>query len=597
VGGDSIGGAIIVNSKAPRFAAAGEGLLTTGELGAFYRSNGEAHGVNLAATLANENLSITYSASTAQSKNYTSAKDFKAGTTATWTTAGSHWLPGNEVGSSAYKTQNQSLSLALRNDNHLFDFKIGLQHMPYQGFANQHMDLTDNSSRQLNFGYTGNYAWGRLQARVYNEQTHHKMDFAEDKLYWYGGAHNVAGMPMETKGTNTGVLVKADINLSARDIVRVGAEYQRYRLNDWWAPVANSMMMSPNTFWNINNGQRDRFDVFAEWEAQWNPQWLSLVGLRSSTVKMDSGTVQGYNVGSYGADAASFNASNRARTDNNIDLTALTRYTRDASQSFEAGYARKTRSPSLYERYTWSTNGMAMTMNNWVNDGNGYLGDVNLKPEVAHTFSFTADLHDAAQTDWGIKATPHYSIVDNYIDARCRTACTANQFNYLQLINRDARLYGLDLSGFAALGRLDGIGSFTGKGVIGYVRGKDSTTGDNLFNIMPFNARLVLEHRQGNWTNTVEEILVAAKNDVSQVRNEMKTGAYALLNLRSSYETKQYRIDIGVENALNRQYALPLGGAYIGQGTTMSLNGAGAPYGVPMPGMGRSLYAGFNLKF
>ena len=68
-------------------------------------------------------------------------------------------------------------------------------------------------------------------------------------------------------------------------------------------------------------------------------------------------------------------------------------------------------------------------------------------------------------------------------------------------------------------------------------------------------------------------------------------------NLRSSYEHKQFRVDIGLENALNKQYSLPLGGAYIGQGATMSLNGAGAPYGLPVPGMGRSLYAGVSVKF
>ncbi|MCE1242842.1 TonB-dependent receptor plug domain-containing protein [Oryzomicrobium sp.] len=598
LGGDSIGGTIVVNSKGPRFANPGEGLLTTGELGTFYRSNGDAKGANASATFANENLSVTYSGSTAESKNYRAARDFKPGTNATFTTAGTHWIAGDEVGSSAYKTENQSLGVALRNENHLIDFKVGFQHIPYQGFPNQHMDMTDNKSTQVNLGYTGKFGWGTLQARVYNEETRHKMNFAEDKVYWYGMGmnRNVAGMPMDTKGRNTGALVKADIALSERDTLRVGSEYQRYRLSDWWAPVANSMMMSPNTFQNINDGQRNRFDVFAEWEALWSPKWLTLAGLRSSTVKMDTGAVQGYNA-MYGADAARFNATDRAKTDNNIDATALVRFTPDALQTYEGGFSRKTRSPSLYERYTWSTNGMAMTMNNWVNDGNGYVGDVNLKPEVANTLSFSADLHDASQKEWGVKATPYYSKVDNYIDAKCLTTCAPNKFNYLKLVNAEARLFGIDLSGFAKLGRIDGVGEFTGKGVIGYVNGKNTSTGDRLYNIMPFNARLSIEHRLGNWTNTVEEVLVSAKNDVSQVRNEMKTAGYGLLNLRSSYDAKHYRIDIGIENVLNKQYALPLGGAYIGQGTTMSLNGADARYGIPVPGMGRSLYAGLNLKF
>jgi hypothetical protein len=36
---------------------------------------------------------------------------------------------------------------------------------------------------------------------------------------------------------------------------------------------------------------------------------------------------------------------------------------------------------------------MAMTMTNWFGDGNGYVGNIDLKPEVAHTLSATADWH------------------------------------------------------------------------------------------------------------------------------------------------------------------------------------------------------------
>lgn len=597
LGGDSIGGAIVVGSKAPRFARAGEGMLTTGEVGAFYRSNGNAHGVNASVTAANENLSVNYSGSTAQSDNYKAAKAFKPGTVATFTRAGDHWIAGDEVGSSSYKTENHALGVAHRSGNHLFDFKAGFQHIPYQGFPNQHMDMTENRSAQLNLGYTGEFGWGTLVTRVYNEQTRHKMDFLDDKLYWYGAARNVAGMPMDTDGRNIGVSVKADVTLTERDLLRVGGELQRYRLSDWWPPVANSMMMSPDTFRNINNGKRDRFDLFAEWEAEWSPAWTTLAGIRSDTVRMDAGSVQGYNAMGYGNDAARFNASERRKTDNNINLTALARYIPNADQTFEGGYSRKSRSPSLYERYVWSTNGMAMTMNNWINDGNGYVGDISLKPEVAHTLSFTMDLHDGADSGWEFKVTPYFTRVDNYIDAQCLTTCTPGRFNYLKVANRDAELVGLDLSGSAELGSFANFGSFTGKGVISYVSGKDKTTGDRLYNIMPLNARLTLEHRMGNWTSTVEQILVSAKKEVSQVRNEIRTGGYGLLNLRASYETKAYRIDIGIENALDKFYALPLGGAYIGQGTTMSLNGAGAPYGVAVPGTGRSLYAGITVKF
>lgn len=622
VGGDSIGGTIQVDSAAPEFAAGGETLLK-GQAGAFYRSNGNAQGGSLSATIAGEKLSMAYSGSTAQSDNYDAAKNFKASTA---TSRGTHTLPLDEVGSTAYKTTNHALGFALRHENHLVELKLGLQDIPYQGFPNQSMDMTGNDSKQINLRYTGQYQWGALEARAYNEKTRHKMDFFADKQYWYGTASTVAGvtgmpcspisttcaagMPMDTEGKTTGAQAKADILLSERDILRVGGEYQRYRLNDWWVPSGAGMW--PNTFWNINNGERDRLDFFGEWEARWNPQWISQLGVRSDTVKMNTGTVQGYSAtgmmgAQYVAESNTFNTSNRQRTDHNWDLTALARYTPNNTQALEAGFARKTRSPNIYERYTWSTGGMAMAMNALVNDGNGYRGNLTLRPEVAYTLSATADWHDAAQEQWGLKVTPYYTHVQDYIDVRrCTSAygsctgvnpTTTTRFVNLEFVNQSARLYGMDVSGHFPLAKTGDYGNFTAKGALNYTDGKNQTTGDNLYNIMPLNAKLAVVQQWGNWTNTVEGHLVDAKTKVSQVRNEMKTGGYGLLNLRSSYEWKQVRLDVGVENILDKFYAHPLGGAYIGQGATMSSNGTNAPYGVPVPGMGRSVYAGATLKF
>ena len=149
--------------------------------------------------------------------------------------------------------------------------------------------------------------------------------------------------------------------------------------------------MSPNTFWNINNGRRYDLGTFAEWERKWDSKWTTLLGVRNDTVWMDTGNVQGYNTSMYGADAALFNAEKHARTDINFDATALARYQADLWTAFEGGYSMKTRSPSLYERYDWSTNAMAAEMNGWAGDGNRYVGNINLKPETAHTLSVSYD--------------------------------------------------------------------------------------------------------------------------------------------------------------------------------------------------------------
>ena len=610
VGGDSIAGTILVNSAAPEFAKAGEGSLLKGQAGAFYRSNGKGRGANLSATLANEMFSVNYSGSTAQADNYTAGGSFKPAGLSEGT---SEWLDGDEVGSSQYKSENQSLGFALRYAEHLLELKFGYQHIPYQGFPNQRMDMTLNDSHQVNLRYLGQYGWGSLEARAYHDDTRHKMNFLGDKLQLTGMMANPAGMPMDTEGKTTGALLKADILASERDLLRVGGEYQKYHLNDWWEPISPVVTMpmagmKGSTFWNINDGKRDHLDIFGEWEARWSDQWLSQLGLRSSTVWMDTGDVQGYNVMLYGNPAnpdsipGAFNAADRSKTDHNLDLTALLRFTPDSRQTWEAGFARKTRSPNLYERYAWSTNNaMAMNMVNWFGDGNGYVGNLDLKPEVANTVSATAAWHDAAREQWGFNVTPYYTYVQDYIDARrcsggtgmspCQGSnlSSTTGFVYLQFVNQSARLYGADISGHFPVLQGGALGKVKMTGVLSYVRGKNPDTDDNLYHIMPLNAKLALVQQSGPWTNTLEGVCVDAKTQVSSVRNELETSGYGLLNLRSSYQWKQLRFDVGVENVFNRLYDSPLGGAYLGQRPMV--------YGTAVPGMGRSIYAGANLQF
>ncbi|NTV14508.1 MAG: TonB-dependent receptor [Desulfobulbaceae bacterium] len=618
MGGDSIGGSIVVNSPAPEFAKPGAAPIFTGTAGAFYRSNGNGAGANLSTTAASEYFSLRYSGSVAQSANYHSAKDFKAAGPAA---VDRGWLDGDEVGSSSYKSWNHAAVVGWHTDNHLLQLNLGIQEIPYEGFPTQRMDMTDNYSEQINLSYTGQYSWGTLDARLYNDLTKHEMDFADDKQYFYGSASTILapGMPMNTEGRNTGLVVKGEIQLSERDLLKTGIEGQRYRLDDWWPPSPSVLPagytvggMAPDTFWNINNGKRDRLALFAEWEAQWNPRLLSQLGVRSDTVMMDTGTVHGYNTMMYNGaplfPATAFNNRDRQRTDYNYDATALARYTPDAPLAVELGYSRKTRSPNLYERYSWSVNMMAMEMINFNGDGNYYVGNLDLKPEVANTFSITTDFNDDKPEHWGLKITPYYTSVQDYIDVRrCPTSVcgdkpsvqanlTASQgFVSLQFVNVDAQLYGVDVSGHVQLANTEAFGSFTASGLINYVQGENKTTDDNLYNIMPLNAKVAVSHRLGGLTSTVEGQFVDAKTQVSSVRDEVKTAGYGLMNLRSSYEWRSIRLDVGVDNALNKQYDLPLGGAYVGQGPTMS--GSAIPWGVPVPGMGRSLYAAINITF
>ena len=602
VGGDSLGGTIIVNSAKPEFAAAGAGNLVKGQIGSFYRSNNNAQGANISATFATETFSANYSGSTSKADNYEAGKNFKT-TNVTGRTG--HTLALDEVGSTAYETRNQTLGLAFKSGNHLVEAKFGYQNMPEQLYPNQRMDLLDNEQKHINLRYLGEYDWGALEARAYNETVDHYMDFGPDKKFLYTVGNTTQGMPMNTKGKTTGVSVKGDVKLSEQDVLRLGTEYQHYALQDWWPAVVGSMGMGPNDFININDGERERSAVFAEWEKRITADFTTLAGLRYEQVKTSAGMVHGYNSSTapivisgmdmmnQKRDAVAFNNSDRNKTDNNWDVTAMGRYVANPNTDLEFGVARKVRSPNLYERYTWSTADMMTIMNNTVGDGNGYLGDVNLKSEKAYTVSTTLDWH-AANRDWELKATPYYTHVTDYIDAVQLTP-TTNAFTSLRYTNQSARLYGLDVTGHMPLAQT-GAGLFALKGLLNYTNGENRATGDDLYNIMPLNGKLTLTHNYQAWDSALELQMVKAKDHTSDARNEIKTAGYSLINLRSSYNWKQARLDFGVENLFDKHYYLPLGGAYVGQGATMGMQNSPIGWGTAVPGMGRSVNVGLTLK-
>lgn len=595
VGGDSLGGTIQVESAPPVFADADEGYVVAGRMGAFYRSNGHVHGSEVSATWATEALSLSYRGNESKADNYVAGHGFKP------QASGSEMgepIPSSVVGSTAYRPINQNLALAWRLDNHLLQVDWWSQHVAFEGYPNQRMDMTDNQNASVNLRYRGVFDWGTLDVRGFTQHTHHQMDMGPDR-YSYG-----TGMPMLTKADTHGGSAKVGWSLSDQDVLRAGAEVQLHTLYDWWPPVGGTM--GPRAFWNVDYGRRDKGDGFVEWERYVDDRWTTIVGARYTLVNADAAAVQGYDnsLGMWGTDAARFNARGEHRhVDHNWDLTALARYTPSVASSLEFGFARKTRSPSLYQRYPWSTNAMAALMNNYVGDGNGYVGNEDLRPEVAHTLSVALEQREEADDRWGLKASTYLTQIDGYIDARrCNFGqCGADNvsktqgFVLLQYVNQSAHLMGVDLSGDLALLRSSTWGRITGVAKLGWIKGENTTTSDGLYNIMPLNGKVGLKQRLGKWSHELEWVVVDTKRRVSDVRNEIRTPGYALANWRGSYEWPKARIDLGIENLFNRFYALPLGGAYVGQGSSMSTGTI--PWGVQVPGMGRSLNVAVNLKY
>lgn len=611
VGGDSLGGSIIAESLPPEFLTSA-GAEFSGEVGGFYRSNNNARGANLKVSYLTDTTLLSYSGNWSKADNYTAADKFK-----TQTASGrpDHQLALDKVGSSAYETQNHSLRLAWQlNQNNSIDARLNYQDMPQQLYPNQRMDLLDNEQINLNLAWHRETDWGQLTTRFYHEKVDHMMDFGPDKQYWYGSNAMMgmpctpirfmgdplgtcaAGMPMYSESDNNGLTVKADYYLAANDVMRIGLELQQYALDDYWTPSGGGM--GPGTFLNINNGQRDRIAIYAEREHATSANWLLMYGLRYENVAMQTDEVEGYANGASAPgmqmmQAAAFNSGSRSSTDHNVDVTLVARYQASEALNIEFGYAHKVRSANLYEKYTWSSWMMAAGMNNLVGDGNGYVGNAALEPEQAHTVSASITWQDAQQN--AITLTNYYTYIADYIDAvAAGTQWMPDRFNVLRYANQSARIYGTDVSGTWHISH-GKSGHWQLDGSLSATSAENKDTGSGLYQVIPVQGSLTLSHQYDGWHSSLEWALASSKEKVSDIRNEIQTAGYGLLNLQVSHQWQSFRIDAGVENLLDKFYFNPTGGAYTGQGMTMSLNGI--PYGIAVPGMGRAVYAGVQWQF
>lgn len=578
LGGDSIAGTITVASRPPLFARSAGEIATEASVAAAYRSVSRGTAGSVAAAIGSDRLSFGVTAAVDHASSY---KDGN----------------GNKVRSTLYESHNQALTFGLRGDGHALTVKAGHQTIPYQGFVNQYMDMVGNHANHLNIGYKGELGLGRLEARLYWQDVKHEMGFFSPE--------KTGTMPMKTRGEDIGYALKADLPLTSQHTARIGHEFHRFTLDDRWPPVPGSMMMEPLTFININDGRRERLALFGELESKWDSRWTTLLGVRGERVRTDTDPVQPYSYMAMmmmpnpdAAAALAFNARDRARRDNNIDVTTLARFEPEPTQSYEFGYARKTRSPNLYERYAWGRGTMAMTMIGWFGDANGYVGDPDLKPEVAHTVSATASWHDAERRQWEFAATPYYTYVRDYIGVNRigtfnpRMAMGATRA-LLQFANHNAKLYGIDLSLNATVWDNPSIGRGQVKAVLGLTRGERTDTGTDLYQIMPLNLRLSVEHAINAWTNAVELQLVDRKSRVDPVRLEPETGGYALVNLRTAYQWRNVRFDLSITNLFDRFHYLPLGGVDYAD---WKANGTLGQLG-PVPAPGRSFNAGVSIKF
>ena len=247
--------------------------------------------------------------------------------------------------------------------------------------------------------------------------------------------------------------------------------------------------------------------------------------------------------------------------------------------------ARKTRAPSLVERFAWlpteASGGLA--------DGNIYVGSPALKIEkawlaeagfdwksetaYARPLIYYRRLEDFIQ---GVPFDATPGVLDTPVEM---VSAASGDSTPLRFANVDAEIYGADVAfGTRISGplRLDGVASF--------VRGKRRDISDNLYRIAPANVRVALAWEADHWSLTGEALAVAKQRKVSATNGEVPSQGYVTFNLYGNWILRDgLRLDAGVENLFDKYYVEHLAGYNRNSGSDVAL-------GARLPGAGRSAF-------
>jgi iron complex outermembrane receptor protein len=548
MGGDNTGGVVLAEPEPPRFATTDQTLFS-GALDSFYRSSNDGVGVNGGLTLANQNWSGSYNGS--------------------WESADDLRIPDGRVKDSGFNEfQEHEGRIAGRLLNGIFQAYGGISRTRDAGTPALPMDMLKDDSWNVGLRQTSELDFGEVEARFGFHSIDHLMNNFSLRPLMPGAAPLIAPTRTDDLSGRVGLTIPRN-----KDTFRAGLDFQWSRLDALLKNDANGAEQT-----NINNATRSRVGAYLEWQKNWSDQWSTLAGVRQDTVWSDADGIEKFFPPAT-ADAAAFNSRSHDFTDVNVDFMASVRFEPGEHSTYELAFARKTRSPSILERYIFTP----LAASSGASDGRIYLGNLSLDPEISHQVAFTADWHGE---DWGFKATPFCNFVTDYIQGTPINRLVMG-LPVLQYQNLDrADLYGVD-----GEAHYDFAKGLTLRGQLSYVRGIDRENDDNLYRIAPLHGSLSFEQHWGGWRSAVELVWAASQDEVSAFNSELPTGGYALVNLRAGYTFREHlHVDLALENLFDQRYEDHLTGIN-------RVFGSDVPVGARIPGPGRfvALSAGYEF--
>lgn len=363
--------------------------------------------------------------------------------------------------------------------------------------------------------------------------------------------------------------------------VRVGADGERIdRGYILYNPLVPAFFIHP-----LDHAGNDRLGAFAEWRAGVGAVEAE-IGARIDRHGAEAG-VPRFGPGVPPGPAAlarSFAGADRRWSGTTVDAS-LRLWGEAGSITPRLVLARKTRVPSLIERFSWlpteASGGLA--------DGNIYVGSTGLRPEKAWIAEAGFDWSSSAayarpvvfyrRIDDFIQGVP-FDATPGIVNTTVEMVAQANgDATPLRFANSDAEIWGADIAFGATIS-----GPLRIDGVVSYVRGIRRDIADNLYRMAPANARLALAWERDSWALAMEWQAVAAQEKISSTNSEMPSGGYVLANVYGHWLLRDgLRVDVGIENLFDRAYRDHLAGYN-------RIAGSDVPVGARLPGTGRSAF-------
>lgn len=516
-----------------------------------------------------------------------------------------------EIGATEYDRETYAIGYGFRQGDSEISVEFSHTDTGSSGTPSLPLDIAFFDTDRLNIAVKSQYQDIDLSFRVFGTDIEHGMDNFQQRR-----TPDISQLPLppfqgddkrlvDATAEAIGFVATAATKLGDGDLV-VGVDGDDNRHD----AVVFDPDFSPFFVTNFEDSERRALGLFGEWFGPLGRNWSMEAGARFTRVETDSGTVDAFpaqladgNPAMFGPGTPPFavkalrdrfNASDRSRTDNNVDVVLKFDYTIDPAMRLGFGYGRKTRSPLYLERYLW----IPLEVNSGLGDFNNYVGNVDLDPETSDQLEISFDW----TFDKGhLSPRLFYRSIDDYIQGVAVTdpvitavsGAANGDPTPLQFANVEAELYGFDIVAryrFSENWRLDAT--------LNYVRGKRTDVGDDLFRIAPLNGRLALTADLGNWSLTAESVLVAAQDKISRtiVTNEPRavsteTPGYGVLNLYGRWHAlDNVSVRFGVENLFDKSYANHLAGFN-------RVSNSSVPVGTRIPGAGINVFGQLQLSW